>query len=156
MRCLFILRPLGRVFYVQNKNRRVSLMDMISFLEGLTENKDYYLIALLSVSLVASTIDFLFGWINARFNKNVKFESGIALYGIIKKMMYFVALALFMVIAFLIVPVAIAYTAVTTLFIGYLLSEGNSILSHLELTEDGKKGELFRSFISRILKGEDK
>ncbi|MBO1003165.1 phage holin family protein [Pseudogracilibacillus auburnensis] len=129
-------------------------MDMINFLQGLTENKDYYIIALLSVILVASTIDFLFGWINAKFNKNVEFDSGKALYGIIKKMMYFVALALFMVVAFLIVPVAIAYTAITTLFIGYLISEGNSILSHLELTEDGKKGELFRSFISRILNGD--
>lgn len=131
-------------------------MEMINFLQGLTENKDYYIIALLTIILIASTIDFLFGWINARFNKNVQFESGKALYGIIKKMMYFVALALFMVIAFLIVPVSIGYAAVTTLFIGYLISEGNSILSHLELTEDGKKGELFRSFIERILKGEDK
>ena len=130
------------------------LMEMINFLQGLTENKDYYIIALLTIILIASTIDFLFGWINARFNKNVKFESGIALYGIIKKMMYFVALALFMVIAFLIVPVAIGYAAVTTLFIGYLISEINSILSHLELTEDGKKGELFRSFISRLINGD--
>src|SRR5690625_410014 len=129
-------------------------MEMINFLQGLTENKDYYIIALLTIILIASTIDFLFGWINARFNKNVKFESGIALYGIIKKMMYFVALALFMVIAFLIVPVAIGYAAVTTLFIGYLISEINSILSHLELTEDGKKGELFRSFISRLINGD--
>jgi len=132
----------------------VRLMEMINFLQGLTENKDYYIIALLTIILIASTIDFLFGWINARFNKNVKFESGIALYGIIKKMMYFVALALFMVIAFLIVPVAIGYAAVTTLFIGYLISEINSILSHLELTEDGKKGELFRSFISRLINGD--
>ena len=129
---------------------------MINFLQGLTENKDYYIIALLTIILIASTIDFLFGWINARFNKNVQFESGLALYGIIKKMMYFVALALFMVIAFLIVPTSVAYAAVTTLFIGYLISEGNSILSHLELTNDGKKGELFRTFISRLINGDDK
>lgn len=108
--------------------------------------------ALLTLILIASTIDWLFGWINARFNKNVKFESGIALYGIIKKMMYFVGLALFAVISFLVVPISVAYAAVTTLFIGYLISEGNSILSHLELTEDGKKGELFRAFISRLVK----
>jgi len=129
-------------------------MEMINFLQSLTDNKDYYIVALLTIILIASTIDFSFGWINARFNKNVKFESGIALYGIIKKMMYFVALALFMVIAFLIVPVAIGYAAVTTLFIGYLISEINSILSHLELTEDGKKGELFRTFISRLINGD--
>lgn len=127
---------------------------MLNFLQTITENKDYYIMALLTLILIASTIDWLFGWINARFNKNVKFESGIALYGIIKKMMYFVGLALFAVIAFLVVPIPVAYTAVTTLFIGYLISEGNSILSHLELTEDGKKGELFRTFISRIFKAE--
>lgn len=151
-------RPLTRAFFFMSKtNRRVRKMEMINFLQGLTENKDYYIIALLSVILVASTIDFLFGWINAKFNKNVEFDSGKALYGIIKKMMYFVALALFMIVAFLIVPVAVAYAAVTTLFIGYLISEGNSILSHLELTEDGKKGELFRTFISRLInKGEGK
>ena len=131
-------------------------MDMISFLQGLTENKDYYIMALLSVILIASTIDFLFGWINAKFNKNVQFESGLALYGIIKKMMYFVALAFFMIVAFLIVPVAVADASVTALFIGYLISEGHSILSHLELTEDGKKGELFKTFIERLIKGEDK
>lgn len=132
-------------------------MEMLNFLQTITENKDYYIMALLTLILIASTIDWLFGWINARFNKNVKFESGIALYGIIKKMMYFVGLALFAVIAFLVVPIPVAYTAVTTLFIGYLISEGNSILSHLELTSDGKKGELFRTFISRLVnKGEGK
>lgn len=128
---------------------------MISFLELITKNKEYYLMALLTLTILASTIDFGFGWINARFNKNVKFESGIALYGIIKKMMYFVAMTLFMVIAFLVVPIPVAYASVTALFIGYLFSEANSILSHLELTEDGKKGELFRTFISRLIKNKE-
>ena len=131
-------------------------MDMVSWLQSLTQIEGMYLIiALLTIILAASTIDFSFGWINARFNKNVKFESGIALYGIIKKMMYFIVLVLFMIIAFLLVPEKIAIPAVLALFIGYLASEINSILSHLELTQDGKKGELFRTFISRIL-NEDK
>ncbi len=130
-------------------------MDMIAWLEGLTQVEGIRLIiALIAVIIVASTTDFSFGWINARFNKNVKFESGIALYGIIKKMMYFIVLVLFMVVAFLLVPEAVALPAITVLFVGYLVSEINSILSHLELTEDGKKGELFRTFLSRILKGD--
>lgn len=131
-------------------------MDMIAFLQGLTENKDIYLVALLTAIFIASTLDFLFGWVNARFNKNVKFESGIALYGIIKKMMYFMVLSFFMVIAFLLIPETVAFASVVTLFIGYLISEINSILSHLELTKDGKKGELFRTFVSRLIKGEEK
>ncbi|MFD2133352.1 phage holin family protein [Pseudogracilibacillus auburnensis] len=130
-------------------------MDMVALLEGLTQVEGIRLIiALLAIIIVASTTDFSFGWVNARFNSNVKFESGIALYGIIKKMMYFIVLVLFMIVAFLLVPEKIAIPAVVTLFIGYLVSEINSILSHLELTEDGKKGELFRTFISRILNGD--
>lgn len=128
---------------------------MVALLEGLTQVEGIRLIiALLAIIIVASTTDFSFGWVNARFNSNVKFESGIALYGIIKKMMYFIVLVLFMIVAFLLVPEKIAIPAVVTLFIGYLVSEINSILSHLELTEDGKKGELFRTFISRILNGD--
>lgn len=131
-------------------------MEMINFLQGITENKDYYLIALLTLSLIAGVVDWSFGWLNARFNKNVQFESGVALYGIIKKMMYFVGMALFMVIAFMVVPIPVAYAAVTALFIGVIVSEANSIASHLGYTKDGKKSEIFRTFISRIIKGEDK
>lgn len=129
-------------------------MEMVAWLQSLSESIDFYLVALLTASIIASTIDFSFGWINARFNGNVKFESGIALYGIIKKMMYFVVLVFFMIVALLIIPEKIAIPALVTLFVGYLVSEINSILSHLELTEDGKKGELFRSFISRIFNGD--
>ncbi len=128
-------------------------MEMINFLENITEHKDYYLIALLTTYLVAGVVDWSFGWLNARFNKNVQFESGVALYGIIKKMMYFVGMALFMVIAFMVVPIPVAYTAVTALFIGVILSEANSIASHLGYTQDGKKGEIFKDFIKRIFDG---
>lgn len=123
---------------------------MIKFLNDLTQSDDIFIIALLGTILIASTIDFLFGWLNARFNGNVEFQSGAALYGIIKKMMYFVTLAFFMVVAFLIVPDRVAMAAVYTLYVGYLLSELNSIMSHLGLTEDGKKGELFRDFVERL------
>ncbi len=129
-------------------------MDMITLLNKITQSDDQYVVALLVTIIIASTIDFLFGWVNARLNSNVVFESGVALYGIIKKMMYFVTLVLFMVIAFLIIPENVATVAVYTLFIGYLLSEANSILSHLGLTDDGKKGEIFRDFIEKIVKVE--
>lgn len=127
-------------------------MDMVTFLNDLTQSDDQYITALLVTILVASTIDFLFGWLNARLNSKVEFVSGVALYGIIKKMMYFLTLVLFMVIAFLIIPTNVATAAVYTLFIGYLLSEANSILSHLGLTDDGKNGELFRGFLERLVK----
>lgn len=125
-------------------------MDMITFLNKITQSDDQYVVALLVTIIIASTVDWLFGWINARFNNNVHFESGVALYGIIKKMMYFITLVFFMVVAFLIVPEAVAVTAVYTLFIGYLLSEANSIMSHLGVADDGKKGELLHDFINRL------
>ena len=130
-------------------------MDMVTFLKNLTQTDDQYILALLVTILIASTIDFLFGWLNARFNSSVVFESGVALYGIIKKMMYFITLVFFMVVAFLTIPENVANAAVYTLFIGYLLSEANSILSHLGLTDDGKKGEIFRDFLERIINKEE-
>lgn len=130
-------------------------MDIIAFLNELTQSDGTFIIALLGTILIASTFDFLFGWLNARFNSNVVFQSGVALYGIIKKMMYFVTLAFFMVVAFLIVPDQIAMAAVYTLYVGYLMSELNSIMSHLGLSDDGKKGDLFRDFVERIIKKEE-
>lgn len=131
-------------------------MNFVSMFEVLKEDIDIYLIVLLSIVMIANVIDWGFGWINAKFNKRVTFESGIALYGIIKKMMYFIVLILFTIIALAIIPHEIAIPAITALFIGYLWSEINSILSHLELTDDGKNGELFKTFIKRIMKGDNK
>lgn len=132
------------------------MMSFVEMFEVLKEDIDLYLIVLLSIILISNLIDFSFGWINAKFNKNVIFESGKALYGIIKKMMYFIVLILFSIIALAIIPHEIAIPSIIALYIGYLLSEINSILSHLELTDDGKKGELFRTFISKLMKGEKK
>ena len=129
------------------------MMSFVEMFEVLKEDIDLYLIVLLSITLITNIIDFSFGWINARFNKNVTFESGIALYGIIKKMMYFIVLILFTVIALAIIPHEVAIPSIIALYIGYLLSEINSILSHLELTDDGKKGEPFITFIKKIFKG---
>lgn len=130
-------------------------MEMITYLNNLTHTDDKYITALLITILIASTIDFLFGWINARFNSKVEFISGVALYGIIKKMMYFVTLVFFMIVAFLTIPTQVATTIVYTLYIGYLLSESNSILSHLGMTDDGKNGDLFRDFLGRIINKEE-
>lgn len=132
------------------------MMKYVVMFENLKEDIDLYLIVLLSIILISNLIDFSFGWINARFNKNVIFESGKALYGIIKKMMYFIVLILFTVIALAIIPHEVAIPSITSLYIGYLLSEINSILSHLELTDDGKKGEPFITFIKKIFKGGNK
>lgn len=131
-------------------------MDMVDWLQSLTATDDRYLIALQAIILIASTIDWIFGWVNARLNSHVKFDSGVALYGIIKKMMYFVVLVLFMFVAFLIVPEKVALPSLYALYIGYLISEVHSILAHLNLTDDGKKGEVFATFLKRVTKGGEK
>lgn len=125
---------------------------VLGFFNEVNDDSIKFLIVLLSLIIIVGCVDWLFGWINARFNKDVVFQSNIALFGIIKKMMYFVVLVIFMFTAFLLVDSAIAITALTTLYIGYLLSELNSVLSHLGLTSDGKTGELFINFIENIFK----
>lgn len=128
---------------------------MIAWLQSLTATDDRFIIALVTLIIIASTIDWLFGWINARFNSHVQFESHIALYGIIKKMMYFIVLVLFMFVAFMILPEKIALPSIYALYIGYLLTEVTSVLAHLNLSNDGKKGELFAEFLKRLSKGDD-
>lgn len=132
------------------------MLDFISFLSGLSSNTELFIIVLLSIILAVNIFDWFFGWVNAKFNPNVLFESDIALYGIIKKMMYFIVLIMFSFISLVIIPHEISVPAIIVLYIGYLLSELNSILSHLELTNDGKEGEMFRTFLTKILKGGNK
>lgn len=132
------------------------MMKFVEMFQMLKDDIDMYLIVLLSIILVSNVIDWCFGWINAKFNKKVVFISGKALYGIMKKMMYFIVLIFFSIVALAIIPHEIAIPSITALYIGYLFSEINSILSHLNLTDDGKKGEVFSNFISKIMKGENK
>lgn len=123
---------------------------MLDFFDTLHEDKIKFLIVLLSLIVIVSVTDWAFGWINAKFNKSVTFQSNIALYGIIKKMMYFIVLVIFMFVGFLLLPSSLAFGALVTLYVGYLLSESNSVLSHLGLTDDGKKGDLFINFINTV------
>lgn len=129
---------------------------MVTFLTGLTQNDDNFIMALLLAILVANTLDFSFGWLNAKLNEKIVFKSGIALKGIVNKLQRYIVLVFFVAIAFLVVPTSVATTSVYTLLIGYLLSEANSVLSHLGLTEDGKTDDLFIDFLKRIFKEEDK
>ena len=135
------------------------MTEIIMFFEKVTNVKSEggfeYLVFLLTITMFTSTVDWLFGWLNARFNKEVTFVSSVALYGIVKKMMYFIVLILFMFISFLVVPNELAFTSTIVLYFGYLFSEANSVLSHLGLTDDGKSGVLFKDFLNKIFKGDN-
>lgn len=95
------------------------------------------------------------GWINAKFNENVPFSSSKAIYGIARKMIMFIILVYFIPVS-LLVPPPIGIGALYVLFIGYLASEINSILSHLALTKDDKQTDLFINFVTKIFKGGNK
>lgn len=125
-------------------------MYYVDSLYSIKDNIDLYLLVILTMIMVANIIDFGFGWINAKLNSEVQFISSKALFGIVKKMMYFIVLVFFGVSALIVIPNEISLPAIVTLYLGYLASEINSILSHLKVTEDGKKGEVFLDFIEKI------
>lgn len=130
-------------------------MTLLKLMKMWLENDDTKIIYFLTLILVANIIDFLLGWVNAKFNGKVQFSSGKAIYGIARKMLMFI-LCVFFVPVSMLVPV-VGVSALYVLFIGYLLSEINSILNHLKLSDDDKSGDMFADFINRIFgKGGDK
>jgi|SRR5699024_5077575 len=130
------------------------MYEYLTLIERLSELKNgnavLYLNVLLVINTIVSIIDFSLGWLNAKFNKKVNFISGVALHGIIKKSGYITMLTLFMFIAFLVLPKELAIASLTVLYLGYMWSELNSVLSHLGLTKDGKKGSLFIDFVKQL------
>lgn len=130
-------------------------MGMIEWLSRFLETDNTKLIYLLALIGLANIIDFSLGWINAKFNKNVDFSSSKAIFGIARKMLLLILCVYFIPVA-LLVPEPIGISALYVLYIGYLLSEINSILNHLKLAEDDKSTDMFADFISNIFKRGDK
>jgi len=128
---------------------------MIDWLSQWLLSDNTKLLYLLTLILIANVIDFLMGWINAKFNEHVSFSSSKAIYGIARKMVMFIILVYFVPVAILI-PSPIGIGALYVLFVGYLASEINSILSHLRLSDDDKQTELFIDFATKIFKGGNK
>jgi toxin secretion/phage lysis holin len=125
---------------------------MIQWLGNWLSTDNTKLIYILSLILIANMIDFLIGWVNAKFNKSVPFSSSKAIYGIARKIVLFILLIFFIPVA-LLVPEPIGISALYVLYIGYLLSELNSILSHLKISEDDKSTDRFIDFVNVIFKG---
>lgn len=124
-------------------------MEMLNWLAGFLENDSTKIFYILGCILIANMIDFLLGWLNARLNPKVQFSSSKAIYGIARKMILFIILIFFVPVS-LLVPQPIGTSALYVLFIGYLLSEINSILNHLKITDDDKDVSLFSDFIKTI------
>jgi hypothetical protein len=68
-------------------------------------------------------------------------------------------LLVFFIPVSLLVPYPVGIGALYVLFLGYLWSEINSILSHLKLSEDDKSVDKFADFVQKVFsngKGEGK
>jgi toxin secretion/phage lysis holin len=124
-------------------------MDMLNWLAKWMHNDNTKIVYILALILIANLIDFVFGWLNAKFNPKIKFSSGKAIYGIARKMVLFIILIYFIPVAMLI-PDPIGLSALYVLFLGYLASELNSILSHLKATDDDGKVDVFAEFVKTI------
>ena len=128
-------------------------LKMITWLQQLLENDDTKVMYFLTIILAFSMIDLLIGWVNAKFNKNVSFSSSVALFGVIKKMTYFIVLCLFVPVS-LFIPNPVGMLALYSLYSVYLYTEITSVLSHFNLAEDDKKNKLFIDFINSLIKKE--
>jgi toxin secretion/phage lysis holin len=124
-------------------------MDMFHYMQKWLENDNTKVIYFLVLILIANMIDFSIGWINAKFNSSVAFSSSRAIYGIARKMIMFILCVFFVPIS-LLVPYPVGIASLYVLFTGYLLSEINSILSHLKLSEDDKSTDKFSDFIKKL------
>ena len=127
---------------------------MITWLQHLLENDDTKVMYFLTIILAFSMIDLLIGWVNAKFNKEVSFSSSVALFGVIKKMTYFIVLCLFVPVS-VFIPNPIGMLALYSLYSVYLYTEITSVLSHFNLAEDDKKNKLFIDFINSLIKRSD-
>lgn len=131
-------------------------IEMFSYLKQWLADDDSKVLYILSLILIANIIDFILGFINAKFNENVQFKSSKAIYGIARKMTLFILCVYFIPVA-LLIPEPLDIGALYVLYLGYLVSEINSILSHLRISSDGKSDqtEFFIDFIQKLLKRND-
>lgn len=127
-------------------------MKLITWLKHWLETDDTKVLYFLMVILIANLTDFTIGWVNAKFNSDVKFSSARAIWGIARKMVMFILLILFIPFV-LLMPDGVGITALYILYTGYLVSEFTSILNHLKIGSDDKTVNLFRQFIENISGG---
>ncbi|MBU5252396.1 phage holin family protein [Lysinibacillus capsici] len=128
---------------------------MIEWLQRFLESDSSKLIYILALILSANMIDFMIGWLNAKFNKKVKFSSAKAIFGIARKLVLFIVLVYAIPVA-LLMPEPLGISALYVLYIGYLLSEINSILNHFKLSDDDKSMDPFIEFFKGLIRREGK
>ncbi len=130
-------------------------MQMIEWLQRFLETDNTKLIYILALIMGANIIDFTVGWVNAKFNPNVDFSSSKAIYGIVRKLLLFILLVYSIPVA-LLMPDPLGISSLYVLYLGYLLSEINSVLNHFKLAEDDKSMDPFIEFFKKIFEKKEK
>lgn len=130
-------------------------MQMIEWLSRFLESDNTKLIYILALIMGANIIDFMVGWINAKFNPKVKFNSSKAVFGIARKLLLFILLVYSIPVA-LLMPEPLGISALYVLYLGYLASEINSVLNHFKLAEDDKTTDPFANFFKKLFEKGDK
>lgn len=129
-------------------------MQMIEWLQRFLETDNTKLIYILTLIMGANIIDFMVGWINAKFNPKIDFSSSKAIFGIARKLLLFILLVYSIPVA-LLMPEPLGISALYVLYIGYLASELNSVLNHFKLASDDKTMDPFINFFKRIFEKGD-
>lgn len=127
---------------------------MIEWLSSFLESDNTKLIYLLALILTANLIDFTVGWVNAKFNPKITFDTSKAIFGIARKLLLFILLVYSIPVA-LLMPEPLGISALYVLYIGYLASEINSILYHFKLAEDDKSVDPFINFFKKIFEKDE-
>lgn len=125
-------------------------MDMIDWLQSYLTTDNTKLVYVLALILTANLIDFTIGWVNAKFNPVIPFSSAKAIFGIARKLILFIVLVYAIPVA-LLMPDGLGIGALYILYMGYLLSEINSILHHFKLTTDDKSMDPFIEFFKGLM-----
>jgi|SRR5690606_28876429 len=129
-------------------------MQMIQWLQSYLDNDNTKLLYLLALIMTANVIDFLIGWINAKFNPKIDFDTSKAIYGIARKLLLFILLVYAIPVA-LLMPEPLGIGSLYILYFGYLASEINSILYHFKLAKDYKSMDPFINFFTSIFDRKD-
>ena len=130
------------------------IMQMIEFLRCYLESDNTKLIYFLALILGASIMDFVVGWVNAKFNPKVKFSSSKAIIGISRKLLLF-ALLVYSIPVALLMPKPLGISALYVMYTGYLASEINSILHHFKLADDDKIVDPFIDFFKSFFENKE-
>lgn len=129
------------------------MFNYLEWFQELTREPHTLFVFYLCIIIIANVIDFLLGFLNAQFNKKIKFSSSEAILGLTRKFGIIALLSVLIPVS-VVIPEIISIPALTVLMGGYIISELWSIASHLGFVKDNKKKQenIFGDMIMKMFK----